>query len=96
MTPIDFKELTTLSQAGIVWGFFWRCIATALGSALCGALLGGIVGFVLGISGIARSAIPMIGGLLGLLTGLFFFYLYVRWLLASRLGAFRLVLVLPD
>lgn len=92
MTPIDFKELTTLSQAGIVWGFFWRCIATAL----CGALLGGIVGFVLGISGIARSAIPMIGGLLGLLTGLFFFYLYVRWLLASRLGAFRLVLVLAD
>ena len=77
MTPIDFKELTTLSQAGIVWGFFWRCIATALG-------------------GIARSAIPMIGGLLGLLTGLFFFYLYVRWLLVSRLGAFRLVLVLAD
>ncbi len=38
----------------------------------------------------------MIGGLLGLLTGLFFFYLYVRWLLASRLGAFRLVLVLAD
>ena len=96
MTPIDFKELPTLSQAGIVWSFFWRGIATTLGSALCGALLGGIVGFALGISGIGRSALPLIGGLVGLLTGLFFFYLYVRWLLASRLGHFRLVLVPAD
>jgi hypothetical protein len=92
MNPLDIKELPLSSKARICWGFFWRGIVVTLGSTLCGGLLGGIVGFILGFAGTPKAA-PIVGGALGAVTAAFFMYLFVRWLLSSRLGDFRLVLV---
>ena len=92
MTALDIKELPFSSKASICWGFFWRGIAITIGSALGGGVLGGLVGFILGLIGAAKGA-AVVGGILGLFVGAFFLYLFVRWLLSSRLGNFRLVLV---
>lgn len=95
MNPIDIKELPFSSKASICWSFFWRGIVTTIASSLCGALLGGIAGLILGITGVVKAA-PLVGGVLGLICGTYFLYLLLRWLLSSRLGSFRLVLIHAD
>ena len=92
MNPLDIKELPFSSKARICWGFFWRGIVITLGSALCAGLLGGVAGFILGVAGLSKAA-PAVGGVLGLVSGAFFMYLFLRWLLSSSLGNFRLVLI---
>lgn len=92
MNPINIKELPFSSKASICWSFFWRGILTVLASSLCGALLGGVAGFFLGLAGVVKAA-PIVGGVLGLICGVYFLYLFLRWLLSSRLGSFRLVLI---
>jgi hypothetical protein len=95
MNPLDIKELPFSSKASICWNFFWRGFVIALGSALCGGLLGGIAGFILGFAGLVKAA-PVAGGVLGVVVGAYFIYLLLCWLLSSRLGDFRLVLIPAD
>jgi len=92
MSTLNIKELPLLSKARICWGFFWRGIVATIGSALCGGLLGVIAGFILALIGAPRGAGVVVGGVLGTLSGLFFLYLLVRWLLSTRIGSYRLVL----
>jgi hypothetical protein len=92
MNPLDIKELPLSCKARICWGFFWRSIAAALASSLCGGVIGGVAGFVLALAGIPKAA-PFFGVVLGAVCGAFFLYLLVRWLLSSRLGSFKLILV---
>lgn len=92
MNAIDIKTLPFSAKAQLCWGFFWRGIVVSICSAICGAVLGGIVGFILGFIGAAKGAV-FVGGILGLISGAFFLYVLVRWLLTSNLGRFRLVLV---
>jgi hypothetical protein len=92
MNALDIKVLPFSSKARICWGFFWRSIVIAIGSALSGALLGAIAGFALAFLGVTKG-IAVVGGILGAVCGAFFLYLLVRWLLTSRIGNFRLVLV---
>jgi len=92
MNPIDINSLPLSSKASICWGFFWRGLVASLGSALCGGVLGGIAGFIFGLIGVPKAA-AIVGGVLGLGCGAFFLYLLVRWLLSSRLGSYKLVLV---
>jgi hypothetical protein len=40
-----------------------------------------------------RSSVSIVGGLAGLLTGFFFLYVFVLWLLLSRLERFKLILI---
>jgi hypothetical protein len=92
MNAIDIKNLPLSSKASICWGFFWRGIVASLGSALCGGVLGAIAGFILGLAGAPKVA-AAVGGVLGLGCGAVFLYLLIRWLLSSRLGSYKLVLV---
>ena len=95
MSPLNIKELPFSSKARICWGFLWRGIVITLGSALCGGLFGGVAGFILGLAGLPMAG-PTVGGVLGAICGAFFLYLFVRWLLSSRIGSFRLALVHAD
>ena len=95
MSPLTFTELPPSAKASICWSFFWRGILITIASSLTGAVLGGIAGVVLGLGGIPKAA-PAAGGLVGLVAGVLFVYLYVRWLLSSRLGQYRLLLVRAD
>lgn len=92
MNPIDIRHLPLSSKASICWGFFWRGVLASLVSALCGGLLGGIAGFILSLIGVPKAAAAT-GGVLGLVAGVVFLYLFIRWLLSSRLGSYKLVLV---
>ncbi len=97
MQPVDIRSLNFLSKAGLCWSFFWRGILITLLSMLVGGILGGLFGFVMAMAGASKStgmAIVQSGGLvLGLVSGCFCLYLYVKWLLSARLGGFRLMLV---
>jgi ABC-type phosphate/phosphonate transport system permease subunit len=93
MNTLEIKELPFSSKAQICWGVFWRGIAITIGSALVGGLLGGIAGFVLALIGAPRVSVTVVGGGLGVIAGAFSIYVYVRWLLSTRLGSFRLVLI---
>lgn len=95
MNVLDIKKLSFSSKARICWGFFWRGIIVSLGSALCGGLLGGIAGFILGFAGL-HTVIPAISGALGAIAGVFFLYVFVLWVLSSRIGSFRLALIHVD
>lgn len=93
MNTLEIKELPFPSKASICWGFFLRGMLITLGSMICGALIGGVIGFVFAMLGISKSLGPVVAGIGGLASGAIFLYFYVRWLLSSRLGAFKLVLV---
>lgn len=93
MNALEIKELPFSSKAQICWGFFWRGIAITIGSALVGAVIGGIAGVVLALVSAPKISLAVASGGLGAITGAFFLYLYVRWLLTTRLGKFRLVLI---
>jgi hypothetical protein len=49
-------------------------------------------GFVLGFLGVTEG-IAVVAGILGAVYSIFFVYLFLCWLLSSRIGNFRLVLV---
>ena len=101
MSTVDIRMLSFGAKAGICWSAFWRGILVTVGSMLTGGVLGGVVGgimgFVLSLAGIQMQTIQslamVVGVLLGLSAGGVFLYIYIRWLLASNLGGYRLVLV---
>lgn len=93
MNTVDIRTLPLSSKTGLMWSFFWRGLLITIASSLAGALLGGVLGFIFGFLGFPIEAIQIVGGIAGLLVGCVFFYLYVQWLLTSRLGAYRLQLV---
>lgn len=101
MTTVDIRMLSFGAKAGICWSAFWRGILVTLGSMLTGGVLGGVVGGVMGfflsLAGLQLQTIQglamVVGVVLGLSAGGVFLYLYIRWLLSSNLGAYRLVLV---
>jgi GYF domain 2 len=93
---IDVRSLPFTSKAGLVWSFFWRGIMITIASSVAGGLVGGCIGLVMGLAQLPIEMIQVAGGIAGIAVGCFFFYLYVQWLLTSRLGAFRLQLVRED
>ena len=59
-----------------------------------GSASGGLIETAIsGLTGLGASAV---GGLAGLVDGCFFLYLYVKWILSSQLGPYRLQLVHND
>lgn len=104
MKQVDFRKLGFAAKAGICWSFFWRGITITIGSMLLGGVLGAVFGFIFGMAGSAAGLpkhtvvnVAQGGGfILGLAAGVFFLYVYIRWLLGSRLGAYRLILVSAD
>ena len=92
MNTLDIKKLPFFAKASICWGFFWRGIVVSLASGVCAGLLGAIIGFVFVLAGVPKATMG-VGVLLGTLCGFLFLYILVRWLLTSRIGRFRLVLV---
>ncbi len=96
MGVVDISSLPFSSKAGLCWSFFWRGLVITLGSSLAGGLLGFVIGFVFALAGLPVELIQIVGGLAGLVAGCFFIYLYVKWLLSSQLGRYRLQLVHND
>jgi hypothetical protein len=71
---------------------------------LVSMFFGAILGFAIGIAattvGMQKESITKLaqfaGAGVGTLIGAIFLYLYIRWLLSSQLGKYRLVLVLAS
>ncbi|MCQ4261183.1 hypothetical protein, partial [Stutzerimonas stutzeri] len=93
---LNFKE-----RLIILWGFFWRALTVGVASGLAGAILGALFGFVVGLivalSGGSKETIESIAGVggavLGLVSGIFFFYIYICWLLKAKFGKYKLALL---
>jgi hypothetical protein len=101
MMAVDIREIGFGSKLALCWSFFWRGFLVSVGSilaaGLAGGLLGGLVGFVFAFAGLSRQGITgaslVIGSAVGLATAFASLYLFIRWLLGSRLGSYRLILV---
>ena len=100
MQALNIAALRFSEKLGICWSFFWRAILITLASMLAGGILGAIFGALVAASGAFGPSELQVaqvgGGVLGLVAGFFFLYLYVRWLLSAKLGKYRLLLVLAE
>lgn len=104
MNGLTFENLSVPSKLRLCWSFLWRGIATTVASGvsgvLAGMLSGAVAGLIGGLAGVPKPSVlrsaQWIGTVSGVLIGLCFFYIYIRWLLSSRLGRFRLQLVVAD
>src|SRR5687768_7422519 len=102
MRVLNIRNLGFGAKASLCWSFFWRGIVVTIGSMLAGGALGFLFGAAVAlVSGQGHSPsmaqVAQWGGAgLGFLSGAFFLYLYVRWLLGARLGSYRLVLVTAE
>lgn len=96
MGVVDVGSLPFSAKAAVTWSFFWRALLIGLGSSLTAGLAGFVIGFVCAVAGLPIEFIQIFGLLAGLIVGFFFFYLYIQWLLSTRLGTYRLQLVRDD
>lgn len=85
--------LSFAARISLVWSFLWRGLAVGVLSTLAGGAAGFVAGFTLAAAGADVPTIQVVGGALGLVCGAVSWYGYVSWLLAGRLGRYRLQLV---
>ncbi len=98
---VNPKELTLPDWLRLWWGFAWRGLLIMAVSFLAGGALGFLTGVVIGLVlvmcglDIAPFKLPMqlFGGCLGIVIGIGFFTVWFKWILRSRFGGLRLVLV---
>ncbi|WP_147171792.1 hypothetical protein [Pseudomonas sp. SJZ079] len=101
MHEVKIKELNLKDTLRILWGFLWRGLTISVASVLAGGILGAIFGFIAGLiialSGGSKETIESIagigGGVLGLISGIFLFYIYICWLLKAKFGKYKLALL---
>ena len=101
MREVKIKDLNLEETLRVLWGFLWRGLAISVASLLAGAILGAIFGFIVGLiialSGGSKETIESIAGtggaVLGLISGIFLFYIYICWLLKAKFGKYRLALL---
>lgn len=104
MVEVEFRKLAAGARARVYWSFLWRGLVATAASAFVGKLMGmGAAVFVLAIGRAAALPPPTIrlmaqlsGLTISVVVSLVCFYIYIRWLLESRLGRHRLVLVATD
>lgn len=104
MVALDVKQLRFGAKLGLCWSFMWRGLVTTIGAVIAASVLGGVLGLVIGLLGVATGTseasvtgtAQMIGACIGAVCGFVSLYFYVRWLLGSRLGRYRLVLLAAD
>jgi hypothetical protein len=101
MSAVVFDELVSSDRFRVFWGFLWRALLITVASTLGGAITGFVLGLVLGVVGDAlgwsadsvRTGASILGGLGGLVVGLFFFWLYIKWLFGAKWSGYQLRLV---
>ena len=101
---LNIADLSLSSKVKVTWSFVWRGLVAAIASTLSGGIVGFIVGGFMGgffsvngtLSPDLIKYIQIVCGSLGVVVGVIFYYLYVKWLLTSKLGAYRLLLVAAD
>jgi|GEM_PF-1814555 len=95
------ESLTRKDWITLMWGFFWRNLCIGLVVLGLGVALGFILGLVIGIFLVAagqelepyKFLIQCLAGMIGLILGFSSYYVYIRWLLRSQIGPFRLNLI---
>lgn len=94
--PEQLVRINTLlftSRASLTWSFLWRLLLVGLGSASVSAVLGATIGYSLTLAGCPLWIGQLVCGIAGMGVSVFFLYLYARWVLTGRLGAYRIRLV---
>ena len=101
MEACDLKELKDKDWLALTWGFIWRSFLVSLLSVALGAALGFLfsLGFGKLLESMGRNVedyrlmLQVLGVTEGLLLGFASTYFYIKWLLKSKIGGFRLQLV---
>ncbi len=85
----------------LTWGFFWRGVCIAFLSIFSGAVVGAVLGFLVGtIMGILKvplqyyiTPLKVVSFFLGIGINFLFMFVYIKWLLSTNIGPFRLKLI---
>src|SRR4051812_38281971 len=101
MIVVSMRNLDWRERVGVFWSFLWRALTAAAGTVIVAGTFGIFSGTVVNIAGammgMNKYAVDMpmqiIGGLTGALVGVLSLYILLRWLLRTKLGQYRLVLV---
>lgn len=97
---VDIDALPTWEQLTIYWGFVWRSIVIGLMTFLLGVVLSFIATVFLSLYGLATGLesadMNAFGGIVAYLAmagvGLALTWHFLRWLVQTRMGRFRLLL----
>ena len=89
---VDIDAIPTSDQFTVFWGYLWRSLVVGVAAGLVGFLLSLIAGVFLGLLGLDSWQKP-IGFVAGLGVGLALTWQFLRWLLLSRFGRYRFLLV---
>lgn len=106
-TPIelvDLDALPTQDQFTVYWGFLWRSLVMSLATFLVTFVLSMIAAVFLGLIGLVSgfgsdgfsTSQKAVGVIAGIGAGLALTWHFLRWLLQSRMGRFRLLLGRED
>jgi len=105
MNEISIKQIARGEKWQLIRGIAWRGLIVVIGTNLAGIFLANMIGNMIGVYLAEKGQMPspdlvtglsVLGLVLSVMIGVAFFYLYVRWLLAAKLGQFRMVLVRND
>ncbi len=105
MNEISIKQIARGEKWQLIRGIAWRGLIVVIGSNIAGIILANMIGNMVGAYLAEKGQMPspdlvtglsVLGLALSVVIGVVFFYLYVRWLLAAKLGKFRMVLVRND
>lgn len=99
MNPITLNSLRNADARQIQLGMLWRCALIVIASNVTGVIFANILGMLIGnvltdagqtlTSGMV-TALTVLGATISILISAFFIMVYVRWLLAVRIGSYRL------
>ena len=101
MIVVGLNNLEWSDKAGVFWSFLWRLLAATAGSIIVAVIVGifsrnafGILSAMMGMHKY-DTTIPMqaLGLVMGAIVGVVLLSFLLRWLLRSKLGQYRLVLV---
>lgn len=98
--PINFATslqfLPLAAKVRLTWSFFWRGLVTTVVSLAAGGGMGALLTLPLAMFDAPLPALQLVGVAAGFFVGFLAFHLNVRWLLASQLWHYRLLLTRSD
>lgn len=101
LKEISLKELSFKNWIVLAWALFWRGLITATGGFIAGSIAGGILGFIVGIiCGMTnypfdsiKLPFQILCILLGLVIGLLFIILQLKWFFRAKFRNFRIAII---
>lgn len=97
---VDLDSIPSRDQIKVFWGYIWRSYVAWVASFVAALIVAVLAGILLGlfgpVAGIPKANLhktgQIIGFVLAILAGWYFTWHFVRWILKTHIGRYRLLL----